>query len=401
MKKFSYRAKDKKGKTVEGLVEAIDNKGAARILRERQLLVIELKEKKTGFRLANFLPFLEKVNKDDLVNFTRQLATMINAGLPLTDALSILRLQAKSALSKILESVLKDVEGGETLARSLSKHPDVFPEIYIALVRSGESAGALDTILLRLADNLERDKEFRTKTKGALIYPAIVVIGMVIVAAIMVIFVIPKMTSLYEEFEADLPLVTEILLSISNLAVRFWYIALLGIVGLIYGYRRFYKTAIGRQTIDGYKLKLPIFGVLKKKMVMAEFTRTLSLLIHAGVAIIDSLNIVSTTAGNVIFEQSIQRVAKKVEKGTPLANSLAQEEIFPPIVPQMVSVGEQTGKVDEILEKLSYYFNNEAEAAIQGLTRAIEPLMMIVLGVGVGFLVMAVILPIYNLTSQF
>lgn len=401
MKRFNYKAKNKQGKTIQGLVEAIDSKGAVRILRERKLLVIFLKEHRESFKLASALPFLNKVSKDDLVNFTRQLSTMITAGLPLTDALMILKTQASPALTGVLEGVLKDVEGGEPLARSLGKHPKIFPTIYVALVRSGESAGVLDTILARLADNLEKEKEFRTKTKGALIYPAIIVTGMTIVAAIMMIFVIPKLTSLYDEFEAELPLVTRILLAISEFAVKSWYFILLLIVGAVVAFKRFYKTPTGKRVVDRQYLKMPIFGKLKTKIVLAEFTRTLSLLIGAGVAIIDSLNIVSSIAGNVTFEESIKRMAKRVEKGIPLASALSQEETFPPLVSQMVSVGEETGKVDEILDKISHYFESEAEAAIKGLTTAIEPLMMVLLGVGVGFLVIAVIMPIYNLTSQF
>ncbi|MBU0619057.1 type II secretion system F family protein [Patescibacteria group bacterium] len=401
MKKFNYKAKNKQGKTITGLIEANNDQSAVKILRERGLLTLSLKEYREGISLVQFFPFLQKISKDDLVNFTRQLSTMITAGLPLTDALTILQMQGKPAFAEVVGGVLKDVEGGESLAKSLEKYPKVFPNIYIALVRSGEAAGVLDTILARLADNLEKQKEFRTKTRGAMIYPAIIVTGMLIVAVIMIIFVIPKLTSLYAEFEADLPIATELLLKLSDFMVKSWYLFLLLIIGAVTGFRRFYKTAAGKKIIDRQSLRLPIFGKLKTKVILAEFTRTLSLLINAGVAIIDSLNIVASVAGNVIFEASIRQIAKKVEKGTPLANALAQEEVFPQLVSQMISVGEETGKVDEILNKLSHYFETEAEAAIKGLTTAIEPLMMALLGVGVGFLVIAVIMPIYNLTSQF
>jgi len=336
-----------------------------------------------------------------VVHFTRQLATMIKAGLPLTTALSILKYQSTLAMTKVVEEVLREVEGGGSFSKALAKFSRVFDQVYLSLIQSGEAAGVLDKVLLRLADNLEKQSEFRAKTKNALIYPAIISIAMVIVAIVMSVFVIPKLTSLYTEFGAQLPLMTRILIGISNFMIKSWYLMLgFGLAGG-YALHRWKKTVSGRMAWDKFSLKVPIFGPLKTKIILTEITRTLALLIESGVSIIEALEIVAGTADNVLFSGSIKYAAKEVEKGVPLAVAIGQFEHFPPIVSQMLAVGEETGKIDEVMFNLSGYFETEAEQAVKGLTTAIEPLMMIVLGVGVAFLVIAIILPIYNLTSQF
>jgi type IV pilus assembly protein PilC len=326
---------------------------------------------------------------------------MINAGLPLTTALSILKYQSNLSMAKIVDGILKDIEGGGSLYKALNKYPDVFNKVYLALVRSGEAAGVLEKVLKRLANNLEKEAEFRGKTKNALIYPTIISIAMVVVAVVMMVFVVPKLTSLYDEFGAELPGMTKALMALSNFMVKAWYIlAFLAVMG-VYTFQKWKKTPQGKEVIDTYILKVPIIGKLKTKVVLTEITRTLALLIESGVSIIEALEIVSGAADNVLFSKSIKTAAKEVEKGIPLAAAIGQFEHFPPIVSQMIAVGEETGKVDEVMMNVSKYFESEAEQAIKGLTTAIEPLMMILLGVGVAFLVIAIVLPIYNLTSQF
>jgi type IV pilus assembly protein PilC len=283
----------------------------------------------------------------------------------------------------------------------LEKHPRVFTEVFVSLIRAGEAAGVLDKVLARLSDNLEKQKEFSSKVKGAMIYPAIIVVGMGIVGTIMMIFVIPKLLGLYKEFNAELPLPTKILMTISGLATQFWWIVLIGLGAGFFFFQNFQKTPFGKKKIDEVKLRLPIVGGLQKMTILTEMTRTLGLLVSTGISIIDGLNIVSHAVGNSIYEEELQTAAKQVEKGLPLAGILAEYEEFPPVVTQMIAVGEETGKLDEVLTKLSVYFESESENLVKGLTTAIEPLIMIVLGLGVGFLVIAVILPIYNLTTAF
>jgi len=400
MEKFKYRAKDKDGKTVEGLVEASNINQAAKILRERELLVIALTPK--GESLTTTVKRgLGRINNQDKVNFTRQLSTMINAGLTITEALSILEVQSSPAMGRLISDVEREVEGGGSLADALEKHPKVFDQIYVALIRSGETAGVLDKILLRLADNLEKQSEFRRRIKSAMIYPIIVVSGMVAVIGIMVIFVIPKLTMVYEEFQAELPITTKILIGISKFASHFWWIAAMILVGLFFLFKILARNPQVKKQIDSLTFKLPIIGKLRKGMMLTEFTRTLGLLIGSGILIVEAIDVTCKSLGSPNYEEKVKTAAKEVEKGLPLATALARTEIFPPILPEMIAVGEETGKLDEVLGKVSSYFEQEADTAVKGLTTAIEPIIMIILGVGVGFLMISIIMPIYNLTSKF
>jgi type IV pilus assembly protein PilC len=304
-------------------------------------------------------------------------------------------------MSKVVAQVQQEVQAGSSLADAMEVSSTVFPKVYIALVRAGESAGVLDEILKRLAANLEKQREFRNKTKGAMIYPLIVIVGMIAVGGIMMIFVVPKLTDMYKDFGADLPLPTKILIGTSDFMVKYWYIAATVVGFGLYVFSKWSKTEVGSQLIEEFTFKLPIVGTLRKQIVLTEFTRTMGLMIGAGISILEALRIVADAVGSKLMGRRLLEAAEKVEKGQPLGSTLALMPEFPPIVPQMLAVGEQTGKVDEILEKMAVYFEGESETAVKALTTAIEPLIMVVMGVGVGFLIMAVIMPIYNLTSQF
>ncbi|OGD62560.1 hypothetical protein A2160_05965 [Candidatus Beckwithbacteria bacterium RBG_13_42_9] len=400
MKKYNYQGRNAEGKKIKGIVEAPGEKEAVTALRQRGLIVFSLDE--IGISLVyKFKVLISRVTFDEVVNFTRQLSTMIIAGLPLTDSLSILKDQTNPAMSKVISDILLEVQGGSTLHKALGKYPKVFSGVYLALIRSGEAAGVLDEVLGKMADNLEKQRDFRAKVKGAMVYPAIVIIGMIIVATIMMIFVIPKMLEMYKEFGADLPMVTQILINITQFFNKFW-IFLLGFVAAgIYGLKLWRQTPLGAQKFDSLKLKLPIWGVIEQKVILSDVTRTLGMLVGAGVSIIEALHIVADTANNVIYEDALLNAADAVEKGLPLAATIGRYDFFPPILTQMVAVGEETGKLDEVLERVAKHFEAESEVAVKALTTAIEPLMMIVLGIGVGFLVIAIILPIYNLTAKF
>lgn len=401
MEKFIFKAKNWQGKSVKGIVEAKGRKEAIRLLKERDLVILTLIVLKKNI-LDQFKAFLMmRVSLGQLAGFTRQLATMVNAGLPVAGALNLLKEQTGGKMSLIVTEALAKVEAGEPLGKSLEKERKIFGDVFIASVKAGEEGGVLDKVLLRLADNLEKKKEFLGKVKGAMIYPVIVIIGMIGVTFVMMIFVVPKMTSLYGEFGTQMPLSTRVLISMANFTSANALILPLIIVGFFVGLKLFTRSKKGRLKFDEIKLKLLIIGPLLKAILLTEITRTLSTLLGTGVPLVDSLKIVGDAAGNEVFKQGLQRASERVEKGLPLSDAIAENPFFPMIVSQLISTGEQTGTMDTVLGNISDYFEAESEEKVKGLTSAIEPLIMIVLGVGVGFLVIAIIMPIYNLTSQF
>jgi type IV pilus assembly protein PilC len=401
MKRFLYKAKDKQGRLVTGEVEAPSVSDAARLVRERKLYVISLKTKiDSPFDIARRLR--ERITSADVSTFTRQLSTMINAGLPITEALLILRSQSKGSMQKIVAQILADVEAGESLSGAMGRHPKIFSRTYMALVKSGEVGGVMDAVLARLADNLEKQEEFSGKVKGALIYPIVIVIGMVIVSFIMMIFVIPRLLSLYADFNATLPLPTRILIGISGFMVNFWWLILILAGGALYFYNIYRNTPAGRRKTDELIFKIPVFGELQRQIVLTELTRTLSLMVGAGVPILEALNITADVVNNSIVSDALRESAREVERGFPIAYAFGRHpDAFPFLLSQMIAVGEETGKMDEVLTKISHIFELDSDEKVKGLTASIEPIVMVLLGVGVGFLVIAVILPIYNLTSQF
>lgn len=360
--------------------------------------VTEVKEQSTS--LFNFME--NTISFNDVVDFTRQIAIMLNAGLTLIDSLEILKKQiTKVGIQKMITSIDNDIKAGNTFSSALRKFPSNFSGLYIALVKSGEASGKLGEILLRLADNLEKEREFKSKLKGALIYPVIILIGMFIVMFIMITFVIPKLLGLYEDFNVTLPVTTQILIVISSFSVRFWPFMIAGVFGAVYLLRKYLSTKKGKESFDKTILKLPVIGKVVSVSALVDSTRTLAILVGAGVSILDALEIVIDTADNMVYRQAFKTVSKKVEKGQSLGVSLEQEGIFPPILVQMSQVGEQTGNLDDTLLRLSKYFEVESEIAIKSMTTLIEPLILVILGFGVGFLVLSVITPIYNLTSSF
>ncbi len=400
MPRFTFKAKDLQGRDQKGLVEAATIRQASNLLHERGYFIIDLKE-----AAPNLIPegiTGGGIGFGDLVHFTRQLATMITAGLTLIESLSILQQQfKKAALVRLVSQIEEEVRGGKSFADVLEKHSRIFPPVYLALVRAGEASGKLDVILERLADNLEKSRNFRNKVRGALVYPSIVVSGMVIVSIIVMTVVVPRLTDLYKEFNVELPLPTQILIFISNLLIHYWWLFLLLVFASLAFFLKFRQTWFGKHALATLSISLPIFGPVIKMATLVEVTRTLSILIDGGVPILTSLEISQAATGNILFKEAFTLASKKVEKGFPLSEPLSQSSLFPPILGQMVAVGEQTGKLGESLLKLSKYFEAEADTAVRSLTTMMEPLMMVILGLGVGFLVMAVLLPIYTLTSQF
>ena len=397
---YKYLVKNKRGENIRGKVEAVSRSQAVSTLLGRDLFVIDVAPlgQNSGF-LGNLNR--NKIKFEELVNFTRQLATMINAGLPLATSLSILEEQSKTDMAKLTGNLLKDVEGGLSFSMALDKYRDNFSRIYVQLVKAGEMGGVLDSVLDRLAITMEKEKDFRAKTKGAMVYPVIIILAMVAVAIVMMVAVIPKLTTMYQDFGAELPAATKILMSLSDFFVNYWWLLVFIIGALGMGLRAFKKTPRGELTLNRFMLKLPIVGVLQQKIVLTDFTRTLSLLLGAGVSLLEALEVVAGAIGSAVYREQLKEINQQVEKGVTLSDAVAHYENFPPILYQMIAVGEETGKLDEILAKISEYFEKESEYAIKNLTTAIEPMIMIMLGLGVGFIVIAIIMPIYSLTSQF
>lgn len=398
---FEYKARTNDNKLISGLVDAPTQQTAIQLLHNKGLFVTTIRMSRETITLAAIEQYFKRISFNEIVNFTRQMSTMITAGLSLPDAMVILRNQTTN---QVFVDVLLDLEhqivGGGNLADALARYPKYFPSTYIALVRAGESSGTLDAVMGRLADTMESQRDFRSKVRGAMIYPVIIIIGMIAVIFVMMTVVVPKLTDLYKDMNIQLPWTTQLLISVSSFFVHYWWAMILGGIGLVWGFRKWRVTDTGVHVIDTIILKLPVFGDLTKKIILVEFTRTLSLLISSGIHILEGLQILKNSLGNVLFRDAITEIAKKVEKGFPLGDTFTQYPVFPPIVAQMMKVGEETGKLDDTLMKLSRYFESESETLVKGLTTAIEPIIMVILGVGVGFIVISVITPIYNLTSQ-
>ncbi len=398
---FRYKAVSDDGKPTTGLVDAMDKTEALRLLRDKKLFVISLAVSEES-SFTDVMHHFQRISFTDVVNITRQLSTMITAGLSLPEALTILRAQATNPqLVTMLEEIERTVVGGGTLAAALSRYPKQFTSIYISLVRAGETSGLLDKVLARLSETMEAERDFKGKVSGALIYPTIIVVGMVVVVGIMMVVVMPKLSELYTEFDLELPAATKLLIGIADFISTKWWLAIIMVIGTLYAFRKWHQTVFGEYLVDSLILKLPVYGNLMTKSILVEFTRTLSMLISSGIHILDALKILRDSMGNVVYRTAIDDVTKKVEKGFPLGETFAKHKEFPVIVSQMVKVGEETGKLDETLLKLSTYFQSEVEILVRGLTTALEPIIMVVLGVGVGFIIISVITPIYNLTTQF
>ncbi len=395
-----YRAVTQDGKTIRGLIEARDIKEAATYLRKHQLVPVKIiPETKTG--VAKYFPFLSRTSSNDLVFFTRQLSSMITSGLTLIQALTILKNQMQSsAMTEIVQAIISDVEDGKNLSHALSKHPHTFSPIYIALIKTAESSGLLDKVLQRLADNLEKEQRLQRTIRGALLYPVIILIMMFVVTIVMMIFVVPQLTTMYTNLNLELPITTLIVIAMSDFITNYWYIVLTIIAASAYGLHNWYKKPAGRKTVDGYMLKTPVFGKLMSQSMMAEFTRTLSLLITSGSLVVESLNKSADVVTNVLYKDAINLVAKRVEKGIDIGDAMEASPLFPPMVIEMVKIGEQTGKLDDSLLKASEYFEREVEESVKVMTTLLEPIIMIILALGVGFLIIAIITPIYNLISS-
>ncbi|MBI2034465.1 MAG: type II secretion system F family protein [Candidatus Levybacteria bacterium] len=397
--RLRYKAATKEGKLTQGLLDAKGIEEAALYLRSKGFLPIQIV--RIDNNISTILPFLNNVKTQDLILFTRQLSSMLSSGLTVMKSLEILKDQIQNpAMAEIITTIINDVSEGKTLSGAISKHPKVFSNIYVSIIKAGESSGLLDKVLLRLADNLEKQAKLKATIKSALMYPIIVVILMIAVMLVMMVFVIPQLTTLYENLGVALPLPTQILISVSSFFTLFWPVILIIILALFYVFRRWSRTMGGRLIIDDVILKLPVFGKLLKQTILAEFSRTFGLLVGTGTLVVEALNETAATTGNIHFYNAIVGVGQQVEKGVTVGSAMSQSTLFPNLLVQLVKIGEQTGKMDETLQKASEYFEREVDQMVKTLTTAMEPFIMIVLGIGVAFLIISVITPIYSLISS-
>ncbi len=399
MPAYKWVAVTKKGKTIRGELDAVNEKMAQLQLNRRNLTVKKLKPKpKDLFENVSFLQ--PAVKKKDLVIFTRQFSTMIDAGLPLVKGLTILAEQSSNiTFKRALKEITRDVEGGASLGEAMGKHPKIFDRLFVNLISAGEVGGILDTILQRLAGQIEKAEKLKARIKGAMTYPIIVIAIAVVVISVILIVVIPVFEEMFSGSGAALPMPTQIVVGLS----RFLKGNILYIVGALiiigFSFRQYRKSKIGRRQTDAISLKLPIFGMLLKKVAVARFTRTLGTMISSGVPILDALEVVASISGNVILEEVILDVRSSIAEGQTIAEPLSESEIFPGMVVQMISVGEETGALDTMLEKIADFYDEEVDVAVEALTTMLEPLLMVFLGGSIGGMVIAMYLPIFKMAA--
>jgi len=396
---YVWVAQTKKGRKLKGEIDAATEAIALSQLKKRNFTVKKLKPKpKDIFENISFLK--PKVSNKDLVVFTRQFSTMIDAGLPLVQGLTILAEQSENPTFKaILKEITKDVEGGSTLAEAMKKHPKIFDSLFVNLVAAGEVGGILDTILRRLAQFIEKAERLKSQIKGAMTYPIVVMAIATLVIAVILVFVIPVFEDMFKSFGSALPTPTQIVVNMSRFLKGNIHWVLIALGALIYGFKRYRNTVSGRKQTDSLFLKLPIFGNLLKKTAVARFTRTLGTMISSGVPILDALEIVAKTAGNVVIEEIIYEVRGSIAEGQTIAEPLSENDIFPGMVIQMIAVGEATGALDSMLEKIADFYDEEVDAAVGALTSMLEPLLMLFLGGSIGGLVIAMYLPIFGMAA--
>jgi type IV pilus assembly protein PilC len=396
---YTWVAETKKGRKLKGELEAADERIALSQLKRRNLTVKKLKPKpKDIFENVSWMQ--PKVKNKDIVVFTRQFSTMIDAGLPLVQGLTILAEQSENKTFKaILKEITKDVEGGSTLAEAMKKHPKVFDELFVNLVAAGEVGGILDTILRRLADYIEKAEKLKSRIKGAMTYPLVVVAIAIIVISVILIFVIPVFEDMFAGFGAALPAPTQLVVNMSRFIKGNFHFIFIGLAIAIVALKQYRNSTQGRRSTDALLLKVPIFGELLRKVAVARFTRTLGTMIQSGVPILDSLEIVAKTSGNVILEEIIYEVRGSIAEGQTIAEPLSETDIFPGMVVQMISVGEATGALDTMLGKIADFYDDEVDAAVEALTSMLEPLLMLFLGGSIGGLVIAMYLPIFQMAA--
>jgi type II secretory pathway component PulF len=397
---FNYTARDTaSNKIVKSTIKADSEGAAAKLLMAQNIVPIKLTP--AGEKTGALASFNSRVGTKDRVIFTRQFATLLNAGLPLSQSLTTVQEQTNSkALKTTVGQIQGDVNGGANLADSFAKYPKVFNHVYIALVRAGEASGTLDKSLERLANQQEHDADMISKIRGAMVYPAIVLAVIIGVIVFMLIMLVPQVESLYDQMGQTLPLQTQILTAVANFIINFWWLVIIVFIGAIFLLRQWLKTDSGRKSWDTLKLNVPLFATLFRKMYMARFTRTSETLLASGVPMLETLKISADAVNNVVVKEEILRGASKVKNGKALSDSLTGEDYILPFVPQMIKIGEQSGGIDAMMSKVADYYEKEVDNSIASISTLIEPILMVVMAFMIGFIVLAVLLPIYGLANS-
>jgi len=398
MATFAWTGKTRQGSQQKGEVVAKTREEVIGLPRKQNILVTSIQQKAGAFNLSFSLG--GSVTDKDIVIFTRQFATMIDAGLPLVQCLEILSTQTENKfLSKVVGEVRQEVESGSTYADALRKHPKAFDDLYVNMVAAGEAGGILDTILNRLAKHIEKAAKLKKQIKSAMVYPLTIMGVAVVIVAILMIWVIPVFAKMFSDFGGALPAPTQIVITASNISKQYApYMAVGAVLGWI-GLKRFYKTQTGRKLMDTLGLKMPVIGDLIRKAAVAKFTRTLGTLISSGVPILEGLNITAKTAGNKVIEEAIMTARQSISEGKTVSDPLGKTKVFPPMVVQMIAVGETTGALDAMLGKIADFYEEEVDAAVAALTSLLEPMLMVFLGAIIGFIVIAMYLPIFKMAG--
>jgi type IV pilus assembly protein PilC len=398
---FAYKVRDREGRLVEGSLEADSSELVVNKLRQMGYVPVAIERTDgVGLKKDIKLPFGGKASQKDVAVFSRQFATMINAGLSLIRALHILEEQTENEkLRETARAVRTDVERGSSLAQALGRHPKVFSRLYVAMVKAGEAGGVLDSVLLNLAATIEKQVELKRKIKSAMTYPVAVFVIVIIIVSAMLMFVVPMFEELYSELGGTLPLPTRILLAASAFVTGFFPFILVGLCIAVWLLRRWIATDKGRAVWDAMKLKLPVFGKLVHKTAITRFCRTLSVLLRSGVPVLESLEITSETVGNTVVATAVKDTQEAVKGGESMASPLTKHAVFPPMVVQMLAVGEETGAVDDMLDRVADFYDQEIEATVDALTSLLEPLLIVVMGSTVGGMVISLYMPMFNIIN--
>lgn len=399
MKKFTYEAKDQStNKITKSTIQADSESSVARLLISQGFTPLKIKEQNDDDNII--AKITGRITTKDRIVFTRQLSTLIGAGLPLSQSLNTVYEQTQNKkLQSIVQEIIVSVESGRTLYDSFSKYPDVFDPVFLSLIGAGELSGTLDESLKRIANQQEKDAEVASKIKGAMTYPIIVLVVIAVVMAFMLFTVVPQVEKLYKDLKRQLPFLTKIMVALTDFVSKYWWLVFIIIGLLTYFFIQYLKTDAGRKMIDGFKLKAPLFGNMYRKLYMARFTRTGQTLLVSGVSMLDMLRITAKAVNNTIIEKSINRAAEKVKGGKALSAALQPEKYILPLVPQMIKIGEQSGRIDEMMNKTAQVFENELDEQIKAISTIIEPALMVVLAIVAGGMIGAILLPIYSLVN--
>jgi type II secretory pathway component PulF len=401
--KFNYQARNKEGILKKGIVVASSVAKAEQLLNDNGMVIISLTEQKENLwlKLENSVESMtSRISYKDLVLFSRQFSTLVGARVPIVQSLRILESQVTNkGLIKVTQSLVQSVESGDSLSLALSRHPNVFGNIYVSLVRAGEASGNVSESLAYLADQLEKDYDLRSRVRGAMTYPVFVLGALVLVGVLMFKFVLPSLVGILKEQDVQLPLISRILISVTDFFDVYWWVVLLAIAGAIIAFRAYINTVSGRYLWDSVKTKIPIVGQVLQNVYMARFSRNLATLVAGGIPIIKALQIIADIINNVVYRDIMLDVATQVTNGKSISESLSKYEEFPPLVTQMVGVGEKTAQLDTILLKMASFYEKEVDTKVGMLSSLLEPIIILILGLAVGMLVAGVLMPIYNLAS--